>query len=121
MRGHSDRLAPAIMRPAPSQAAAARRSKGREANRAERAAVLHTSPSASAAAMARTRHSVSGATTSQHAGTALATMAGWKLKKDAVTGPAPMGPSGAARAAKYPDQKPRSPASRSAVRHSGAK
>ena len=83
--------------------------------------MLHTSPSASAAAMARTRQSVSGATTSQHPGTALATMAGWKLKKDAVTGPAPMGPSGAARAAKYPDQKPRSPASRSAVRHSGAK
>jgi hypothetical protein len=27
-------------------------------------------------------------------------MAGWKLKKAAVTGPAPMGPSGAARAAK---------------------
>ncbi len=50
--------------------------------------MLHTSPSASAAAMARTRQSVSGATTSQQAGTALATMAGWKLKKAAVTGPA---------------------------------
>jgi hypothetical protein len=43
------------------------------------------------------------------------------LKKVAVTGPAPMAPSGAARAAKYPDQKPRSPVSRSAVRHPGAK
>jgi hypothetical protein len=50
--------------------------------------------------MARTRQSVSGATVSQQAGMALATMAGWKLKKAAVTGPAPMGPSGAARAAK---------------------
>jgi hypothetical protein len=43
------------------------------------------------------------------------------LKKAAVTGPAPTSPSGAARDAKYPDQNPRSPASRSAVRHSGAK
>ena len=100
MRGHSERLAPAIIRPAPSQAATARRSSGREASRADRASTRHTSPSASAAAMARTRQSVSGATASQHRGTALATMAGWKLKKAAVTGPAPTGPSGAARAAK---------------------
>jgi hypothetical protein len=50
--------------------------------------------------MARTRQSASGATASQHSGTALATMAGWKLQKAAVTGPPPMGPSGAARAAK---------------------
>ena len=37
--------------------------------------------------MARTRQSVSGATISQHPGTAFATMAGWKLKKAAATGP----------------------------------
>ena len=36
-------------------------------------------------------------------------MAGWKLKKAAVTGPAPTRPRGAARPAKYPDQKPRRP------------
>jgi hypothetical protein len=53
-----------------------------------------------AAAMARTRHNVSGATTSQHRGTAFATMAGWKLKKAALTGPAVTRPRGAARAAK---------------------
>ena len=121
MRGQSDRLAPAMTRPAPSHPSAARRSSGSEASRAERASVRHTSPSASAAAMARTRHSVSGATSSQQAGTAFATMAGWKLKKAAATGPAPTRPSGAARAAKYPDQKPRRPASRSAVRQAGAK
>ena len=89
-----------MTRPAPSQPATARRSSGRAASSAERASTRHTSPSASAAAMARTRHSVSGATTSQQPGTALATMAGWKLKKAAVTGPAPTRPSGAARAAK---------------------
>ena len=71
--------------------------------------------------MARTRHKVSGATVSQQPGTALATMAGWKLKKAAATGPVPTRPSGAARAAKYPDQKPRRPVSPSAVRQAGAK
>ena len=105
--GHSVRLAPARIRPAPSAATAARRSNGNAAMSAERASVPHTSLRASAAAMARTRHSVSGATTSQQAGTALATMAGSKLKKAAVTGPAPTRPRGAALAAKYPDQKPR--------------
>jgi hypothetical protein len=50
--------------------------------------------------MARTRHKVSGATVSQQPGTALATMARWKLKKVAATGPVPTRPSGAARAAK---------------------
>ena len=100
MRGQSERLAPAMIRPDPSHAATARRNSGKEANRADRASTRHTSPSASAAAMARTRHSVSGATTSQQPGTALATIAGWKLKKAAVTGPAPTRPSGAARAAK---------------------
>ena len=54
----------------------------------------HTTPSASAAAMARTRHSVSGATVSQQAGTALATMAGWKLEKAAATGPGRHGRAG---------------------------
>ncbi len=100
MCGQSDRLAPAMTRPAPSQDATARRNSGKEARRVERASTRHTSPSASAAAMARTRHSVSGATTSQHPGTALPTMAGWKLKKAATTGPAPTAPRGAARAAK---------------------
>ena len=46
---------------------------------ADRASTLQISLSASAAAIARTRHSVSGATTSQHAGTDAATMRGWKL------------------------------------------
>ena len=89
-----------MIRPSPSQAAAARRSSGNEASSAERASVRDTSPSASAAAMARTRQSVSGATVSQQAGMALATMAGWKLKKAAVTGLGPTRPRGAARAAK---------------------
>jgi hypothetical protein len=48
-------------------------------------------------------------------------MAGAKLKKAAVTGPAPTRPNGAARAAKYPDQNPRRPVSRNAVRLVGAK
>ncbi len=121
MWGQSDRFAPAMTRPAPSQPATARRSSGREASRAERDSTPHTSPSASAAAMARTRHRVSGATASQQPGTARATMPGWKLKNAAVTGPAPTRPRGAARAAKYPGQKPRSPASRSAARQTGAK
>jgi hypothetical protein len=43
------------------------------------------------------------------------------LEKVATTGPAPTRPSGAARAAKYPDQKPRRPVSRSAARQEGAK
>ena len=80
-----------------------------------------TSPNASAAAMARTRHKVGGATMSQQPGTARRTMDGAKLKNAAVTGPAPTRPSGAARAAKYPAQKPRRPVSLSAVRLVGAK
>ena len=79
MTGQRDRLAPAMTRPSPSQAATARRSSGRAATRSDRASMRQTSLSASAAAMARTRHSVSGATTSQHPGTARATMPGWKL------------------------------------------
>ena len=77
--GHRDRLAPAMTRPSPPQAATARRSSGRAATSSDRASVRHTSLSASAAAIARTRHNVSGATTSQHAGSALATMSRWKL------------------------------------------
>ena len=100
MRGHKDRLAPAMTRPAPSQPATAWRSSGRVPTRLERAAASQTSLSASAAAIARTRHSVSGDTTSQQPGTERATMAGAKLKKAAATGPAPTRPSGAARAAK---------------------
>jgi hypothetical protein len=80
-----------------------------------------TSPNASAAAMARTRHRVGGATRSQQPGTARRTIDGAKLKNTAVTGPAPTCPSGAARAAKYPAQKPRRPVSRSAVRLVGEK
>ena len=78
-----------MTRPAPSHPSTARRSSGSAASRADRDSTSQTSPSASAAAMARTRQSVSGATASQQAGTALATMAGWKLKKAAATGPAP--------------------------------
>ena len=79
MTGHRDRLAPAMTRPSPPQAATARRSRGRAATRTDRACVPHTSLSASAAAIARTRHSVPGVTTSQHPGSARATMPGWKL------------------------------------------
>ena len=79
MTGHRERLAPAMTRPAASQAAAARRNRGRAATRSERASTRQTSLSAPAAAIARTRHSVSGATTSQHPGTARATIPGWKL------------------------------------------
>ena len=100
MRGQSDLLAPAMTRPAVSHPATARRSSGKAARRADRDLTSQTSPSVSAAAIARTRQRVSGATTSQQPGTALATMAGWKLKKAASTGPASTRPSGAARAAK---------------------
>jgi hypothetical protein len=48
-------------------------------------------------------------------------VAGLIFMTPGVPGRAPPPRRGAARAAKYPDQKPRNPASRSAVRHSGAK
>ncbi len=49
------------------------------------------------------------------------TIDGWKLKKAAATVAGPTAPTGAARAAKYPIQKPRSPVAASARRDSGAK
>ncbi len=48
-------------------------------------------------------------------------MAGWKLKKVAVTVDGPTAPTGAARPAKYPIQNPRSPVPRSASNDSGVK
>jgi hypothetical protein len=52
---------------------------------------------------------------------ARAIMAGAKLKNDAPTTAALAVPSGAARPAKYPRQKPRRPARSKAERASGAK
>jgi hypothetical protein len=48
-------------------------------------------------------------------------MAGAKLWNEAVMTAALAGPSGAARPAKYPRQKPRNPAASNAERASGAK
>ena len=58
---------------------------------------------------------------SQTPGIARATIAGAKLKNEAVTTAALVTPSGAVRPAKYPRQKPRSPASSNAARASGVK
>ncbi|TFV44868.1 hypothetical protein E4P43_18150 [Blastococcus sp. TF02A-35] len=60
-------------------------------------------------------------TTAQTPGTRRATNDGSKFTKVAVTTSAPTGPSGAARKAKYPFQKPVSPASAAAACDSAAK
>ena len=77
-RLHSDRLAAARTRPAPSAASTARARSGRAEVRPVRASVLQRSQRAVAAAEARTAQRVSGATTSQQAGTVRPTMSPWK-------------------------------------------
>jgi len=74
-----------------------------------------------AAPAARARSASSGEISSQTPGIARATKAGEKTKNDAVTTAALAGPSGAARPAKYPRQKPRRPACAKAERASGEK
>jgi hypothetical protein len=58
---------------------------------------------------------------SQIPGIARATIAGAKLKNEAPTTAALVTPSGAVRPAKYPRQKPRSPACSNTERASGVK
>jgi hypothetical protein len=59
--------------------------------------------------------------TVQMPGAARLTMAGANQKNAATTGAAPTSPSGAARPAKYPRQKPRTPTSSNACRGSPVK
>ena len=71
---------------------------------------------ASTAPSSRAARVRSGVARFHTSGSARATMCGAKLKNAATTGAAGTGPSGADRPAKYPRQKPRSPAFSKAVR-----